>query len=100
MPSSRWKDQERRIAQALGGQRVLQLGNTSPDVAGDDFVAEVKDRKRVSREIYERLSLIESHRKRSGKPYAMLVYTTPGEKPVYLLTQDTFLRLWNARSSK
>ncbi len=42
MPSSAWKDVERRVARALGGERAGPLGKHGSDVVGTPFAVEVK----------------------------------------------------------
>lgn len=93
-----WKSVERRIAEAIGGQRVSDPGRSSPDVIDDGgyLVAEVKHRAKLPKWIKAGLKQAQRHAKSDQTAVLVLheKYKRAGDCLVVMDLQ-TFLRLWD-----
>lgn len=89
---SAWKDLERRVARALGGERSGPLGRYGSDVRGAPFAVECKRTTRYSL----RRSWIEQARRQSrdeGKPWLLVVSEHNDRRPIVILDFWTFAEL-------
>lgn len=81
---SAWKDLERRVARALGGERSGPLGRYGSDVRGAPFSVECKRTTRYGL----RHSWIEQARRQSrdeGKPWLLVVSEHNDRRPIVVL---------------
>lgn len=87
-----WKDHERRIARALGGERSGPLGRHGSDTTGTPFAVECKRTTRYSL----RRAWIEQARRQSkaeGKPWLLVISEHNDRAPIVVLDFHTLTRL-------
>lgn len=100
MPEKRWKWIERWVARMLGGTRNVEKGIPQPDVEGPDFVAQVKDRKRLPDYVIFGLADAKLHAATRKKRFPLLVLSTPTMRAKIVCMEHTdFLKLWRCRYS-
>jgi hypothetical protein len=82
----------------LGGKRNVEKGIPQPDVEGEDFVVQVKDRQRVPTFLFKALADAATHATTRGKEYPLVVLTTPTSRSKLVIMADAdFLKLWKER---
>ena len=89
---SAWKDLERRVARALGGERSGPLGRYGSDVRGAAFSVECKRTTRYSL----RRAWIEQARRQSrneGKPWLLVISEHGDRRPIVCLDFWAFAEL-------
>ena len=89
---SAWKDLERRVARALGGERSGPLGRHGSDVRDAPFSVECKRTTRYGL----RRAWIEQARRQSrdeGKPWLLVVSEHSDRKPIVVLDFWTFAEI-------
>ena len=85
----------------LGGTRNVEKGVPQPDVEGPDFVAQVKDRQRLSNYVIAGLADAMAHATVKKKQFPLLVLTTPTMKAkIVCMAHADFLKLWNYRYTR
>ena len=87
-----WKDHERRVARALGGERSGPLGRHGSDAIGTPFAVECKRTTRYSL----RREWIEQARRQSkqeGKPWVLVIAEHNDRSPIVVLDFKQFCRL-------
>lgn len=87
-----WKDHERRVARALGGERSGPLGRHQSDAVGTPFAVECKRTTRYSL----RRAWIEQARRQSkdeGKPWLLVVAEHGDRVPIVVLDFRHFVEL-------
>lgn len=89
---SAWKDLERRVARALGGERSGPLGRHGSDATGTSFAVECKRTTRYGL----RRSWIEQARRQSkdeGRPWLLVVSEHADKRPIVVLDFWTFAEI-------
>ena len=92
---SAWKDLERRIARALGGERSGPLGRHSSDATGTSFALECKRTTRYSL----RRTWIEQARRQSkaeGRPWLLVISEHADRRPIVVLDFWAFAEIAQA----
>jgi hypothetical protein len=87
-----WKDHERRVARALGGERSGPLGRHNSDAIGTPFAVECKRTTRYSL----RRSWIEQARRQSkdeGLPWLLVIAEHNDRAPIAVLDFNTLVGL-------
>ena len=90
-----WKDHERRIARALGGERSGPLGRHGSDATGVPFAVECKRTTRYSL----RRAWIEQARRQSkqeAKPWLLVIAEHRDRSPIAVLDFNALLALLGA----
>ena len=91
-PQKRWKRQELRVARLLGGKRLKNQGKEAPDVAGNGYIVEVKDRKDLPQWIAEAVTHIRTQAERDQLPIVTL--TSPNTRQVLVVMDMRDFRQW------
>ena len=92
MPEPAWKQHERRIARALGGERSGPLGRHGSDVTGAAFAVECKRTVRYQL----RRPWIEQARRQSkaeGLPWLLVIAEHRDRSPIVVLDFKDFLAI-------
>ena len=87
-----WKDHERRVARALGGERSGPLGRHGSDAIGTPFAVEAKRTTRYQL----RRDWIDQARRQSrdeGKPWLLVIAEHRDRDPIVVLSFREFVRL-------
>lgn len=79
-----WKDLERRVCRALGGERSGPLGRLGSDCNGTPFAVEVK---RTTRPCLrgEWLEQARAHQRREGRPWLLVIAGHGDRRPVAVM---------------
>jgi hypothetical protein len=95
MTSAAWKGLERRVCQALGGQRAGPLGMAHSDCTGDvPFAVEVKRSNRIGPPVLAVwISQARKHSRKEGKPWLVVVAGHYDRTPVVCLDFATFVEI-------
>ena len=84
MSSAAWKDLERRVCRALGGQRGGPIGAAVSDCIGTPFAVECKRSKRRVPE-GRWIAQAEAQSRREGKPWLLVVAGHNDRRPIAVL---------------
>ena len=89
---SAWKDHERRVARALGGERSGPLGRHGSDCTGTDWAVECK---RTTRYSLRRAWIEQARRqaKAEGKPWVLVIAEHRDRDPICVLSFRELCRL-------
>ena len=87
---SAWKDVERRICRAFGGERVGPSGRLGSDCSGTPFAIEVKRTKNRVPEA-RMIAQAELQGKAEGKPWVLVVVGHNDRKPLVTLELSVLL---------
>jgi hypothetical protein len=89
---SAWKDLERRVARALGGERSGPLGRHSSDAVGTPFALECK---RTTRYSLRREWLEQARRqaKAEGRPWLLVISEHNDRRPIVVMDFWTLAEL-------
>ncbi len=91
-PMTAWKDHERRVARALGGERSGPLGRHGSDMTGGAFAVECKRTTRYSL----RRAWIEQARRQSkaeGLPWLLVISEHRDRSPIAILDFHEFVAI-------
>lgn len=86
-----WKDLERRICRALGGERSGPLGKLGADCQGTPFAVECKRTSRMPCQQW--LAQAKAHGKRDGKPWLLVIAGHNDRRPIAVLDFWQFAEL-------
>jgi hypothetical protein len=87
-----WKDLERRVARALGGERSGPLGRNSSDATGTSFAVECK---RTTRYSLRRPWIDQARRqaKQEGRPWLLVISEHNDRRPIVVLDFWAFAQI-------
>ncbi len=80
MNSQRWKEQERRVAAAVGGQRLPNTGIGQPDVRRPGWAIQVKTRTALPAWLWDAVDQAERDAGTGETAAVVLCEVTPGRK--------------------
>jgi hypothetical protein len=89
---SAWKDHERRVARALGGERSGPLGRHGSDANGTPFAVECKRTARYQLRS-EWLTQARRQSKQEGKPWLLVISEHNDRRPIVVLDFAAFVEL-------
>lgn len=89
-----WKDLERRVCRALGGERSGPLGKGTSDCVGVAFSVEVKRSSRVGPPVLAKWILqAREHARKEKRPWLVVVASPGAKRPIVALDFLEFLVL-------
>lgn len=89
-----WKDLERRVCRALGGERSGPLGRDVSDCTGVPFAVECKRSQRLGPPVLAKwITQARSHASKEHKPWLVVVAGHYDRHPIVALDFDTFVEI-------